>query len=112
MAAGTVTTRTGTAGTSTAGRRRYDVLPPEDLARGLRALPQWRCEGGRLLRTTSPPDLWALLESVCAAEEELDHHAVATLDTGAVTFAVWTHVRDGLTELDLELARRIEDLLG
>ena len=93
-------------------RRRYDVLPVEDLAEALRALPRWRCEGGRLLRTTRPNDLWALLEAVCAAEDELDHHAVATLDRGAVTFEVWTHVRDGLATADVELARRIEQLLG
>ena len=101
------------ASTMTAGtRRRYDVLSAEDLAQGLRTLPQWRCEDGRLLRTTSPADLWALLEAVCAVERELDHHTVATLDDGAVTFALWTHVRDGLTPADLELAHRIEDLLG
>ncbi len=97
---------------STVTRARYDVLGLEDLAEGLRRLPRWRCENGRLLRTTAPADLWALLEAVCRVEDALDHHAVATLDAGTVTFAVWTHVRDGLTAADLELAGRIEDLLG
>ena len=106
-----MTASTMTASTAST-RRRYDVLPAEDLARELTTLPQWRCEGGRLLRTATPRDLWGLLEAVCAVEQELDHHAVATLDSGAVTFAVWTHVRDGLTGADLELARRIEALLG
>ena len=107
-----MTASTVTAVPSTSPRRRYAVLPLEDVAQALRGLPQWRCESGRLLRTASPPDVWALLEAVCAVEQELDHHAVATLDRGTVTFAVWTHVRDGLTAADLELARRIEQLLG
>ena len=92
--------------------RRYEIPALEELAEALRTLPGWRCEGGRLLRTTSPRDLWSLLEAVCAVERELDHHAVLTLDCGTVTFAVWTHVRDAVTAVDLELARRIEELLG
>ena len=91
--------------------RRYDVLGLEDLAEALRALPQWGHDAGRLVRTASPGDLWSLLEAVCRVEEELDHHAEATLEAGTVTFAVRTHVRDAVTAADVELAGRIETLL-
>lgn len=89
---------------------RYAPLTVEAVAAGLRELPSWRCDGSRLVTTVRPRDLWALLEQVVAVEEELDHHAEVTLDRGAVTFTLWTHVRDAVTAVDLELAQRIDRL--
>ena len=88
---------------------RYVPLGADALAAGLRELPGWRClDGRRLVRTVLPDDLWTLLERVVAVEEELDHHTEVTLDSGAVTFTLWTHVRDAVTAADLELARRLD----
>ena len=87
---------------------RYTPLNVEALAAGLRELPGWRCDGSRLMRTLRTRDLWALLEQVVEVEEELDHHAEVTLDSGAVTFTLWTHVRDAVTAADLELAQRLD----
>ena len=97
--------------TSTVSRHRYDVLPLEELAAALRHLPQWRYEHRRLVRTVPTTDPWPLLEAVCSVECALDHHTVATLDAGVVVLEVWTHVRDAVTAADLELARRVEELL-
>ena len=95
------------------GRRpAYDVLSPDDLREQLRGLPGWRCEGGRLLRTVTPDDLWGLLERVAAAEAELDHHSVVQLDRGTVTFLVWTHVREAVTGADVALAHRIDQAVA
>lgn len=87
---------------------RYAPLSPEALEGALAQLPGWRCDGNRLVRTVHATDVWALLEQVVAVEEELDHHADVTLDAGAVTFTLWTHVRDTVTMADLELATRLE----
>lgn len=93
---------------STAGR--YAPLDLEALAAALRELPGWRCDGARLVRTVVPQDLWVLLQRVVDVEEELDHHTEVTLEDGAVTFTLWTHVRDVVTAADVELARRIDQL--
>jgi pterin-4a-carbinolamine dehydratase len=95
-------------GTSTL---RYDPLTPAQLEGALAALPQWRCDGSRLIRRMVPGDLWGLLADVVALEEELDHHTVVDLDDGTVVFTVWTHVRGAVTMADVELADRLEALL-
>ena len=91
---------------------RYAPLTVEAVAAGLRALPGWRCDGSRLVRTVRPRDLWSLLEQVVEVEDELDHHAEVTLDRGGVTFTLWTHVRDAVTVADLELAQRLDALVA
>lgn len=92
--------------------RAYSVLSAEDLAAALAELPGWHGDTRRIARTVAPSDLWDLLERVAAAEADLDHHTVVDLDAGTVTFAVWTHARDAVTVADLELARRINDVIG
>ena len=89
---------------------RYAPLGVDALAAGLRELPGWTCDGSRLVASFRPRDLWALLEQVVEVEEELDHHAEVTLERGAVTFTLWTHVRDAVTTADLELAQRLDRL--
>ena len=90
---------------------RYAPLGLDALASSLRELPRWHCEGGkRLVRTVVPNDLWALLQEVVEVEGDLDHHTEVTLEDGAVTFTLWTHVRDAVTAADVELARRIDQL--
>lgn len=91
---------------------RYAPLTAEAITAGLRELPAWRCDGSRLVRTVVARDVWALLEQVVAVEDELDHHAEVTLDRGCVTFTLWTHARDAITATDLELAQRLDHVIG
>jgi 4a-hydroxytetrahydrobiopterin dehydratase len=92
-------------------RNRYASLTVEQLAAALRELPGWSGDGRRLTRTVRPRDVWAFLSGVVAVEEELDHHTVATLDSGAVTFNLWTHACDAVTATDVELAQRLDALV-
>lgn len=94
--------------TTAPAQPRYVPLSAEDLVQALRQLPAWHSDGTRLLRTVSPVELWPLLERVGQAEDELDHHSTICLDCGTVTFSLWTHVRDAVTEADVALARRID----
>ena len=89
---------------------RYAPLGMEAVTSALKDLPGWRCDGTHLIRTVRPKDLWALLEQVVAVEEELDHHTEVTLDSGTVTFTLWTHVRNAVTAADVELARRLDQV--
>lgn len=102
---------TASVGTQVPAPRRYDPLDDAALEAALAGLPGWHGDTRRLTRTVAPRDLWSLLERVAAAEADLDHHTVVDLDAGTITFAVWTHARDAVTTADLELARRINDLV-
>lgn len=93
-------------------RPSYDPLTPAALAEALKSLPGWDGDTTRIVRTVRPDDLWAMLERVADAEAELDHHTVVDLTRGTVTFTLWTHVRDAVTDADVALARRINDVVG
>lgn len=97
---------------TTLPRLRDRPLTPEEVAAGLLELPGWHGDTRRIARTVRPPDLWHLLEGVATAETDLDHHTVVDLDSGTVTFSVWTHDCDAVTEGDLELARRINAIVA
>lgn len=89
----------------------YAPLDSEQVARALQGLPGWHGDTRRLTRKVAPDDLWGLLERVAAAEADLDHHTVVDLDRGTVTFLVWTHVRDAVTQADVELAAAINGIV-
>ena len=92
--------------------QRYATLTVEAVADALRSLPGWAVEQGHLVRRLAVRDPWRLLERVSEVELELDHHSVVALDHGQLVFSVWTHVRPGLTTVDVELAHRIEQVAG
>ena len=90
--------------------QRYATLTVEAVADALRSLPGWAVEQGHLVRRLAVRDPWRLLERVSEVELELDHHSVVALDRGELVLSVWTHVRPGLTTVDVELAHRIEQV--
>jgi pterin-4a-carbinolamine dehydratase len=85
------------------------ILDRDEIARQLDGLTGWEGDELRLRRTVVlPPDrVRPLRDAVGRVERELDHHARVTQDQGAVTFEVWTHSLDRVTDMDVELARRI-----
>ena len=93
-----------------ATRERYATLTDEALTEALRDLPGWRLDCGHLVRAVPAVDPWSLLERVHEVETELDHHSVVALDRGRLVFSVWTHVRPALTQVDVDLAHRIDEL--
>ena len=92
--------------------RHYRRLTAAEVDAGLRALHNWHGDTRQISRTVRPTDLWDLLERVAAAETDLDHHTVVDLDAGTVTFALWTHACDAVTDADLKLAARIDTIIA
>jgi 4a-hydroxytetrahydrobiopterin dehydratase len=81
------------------------------LADGLR----WERQGDELVTTRRGQkfaDALAYVNAVGALAEEMDHHPDIDIRWNAVTLRLTTHSAGGLTSLDLELARRIDDLSG
>ena len=87
------------------------LLPPEEIdAR----LPEgWRREGDAIRRTVKLKDFVAAVEFVnrlVEPAEEMNHHPDLELSWNTVTLSLSTHSEGGITERDLELARRIDAL--
>lgn len=74
-------------------------------------LDEWSGDAQRISRTVRVDDVDSLLASVGEAADSMDHHPEIARDGDAVTFTLWTHSAGGVTELDIALASRIDDLV-
>jgi pterin-4a-carbinolamine dehydratase len=86
------------------------LLDQDEIDRALAALQGWEGDEHRLRRTVVlPPDRHRpLRDAVARAEHEMTHHARVEHMQDTVTFEVWTHSLDRVTDMDVELARRID----
>ena|SRR5438270_7242313 len=87
------------------------LLDDRLVADALGGLHEWTGGPHRISRTVTVEDTDALLAAVTEAADSLDHHPEVSRDGGAVTFTLWTHSAGGVTELDIALASRIDDLV-
>ena len=89
-------------------------LSDDDLAAALPGLPLWSGDGDGLRRTVELPsfrDAVAAIVAIADVAEEMDHHPDVDLRWRTVHLSLVSHSAGGVTELDLELARRIDGLL-
>jgi pterin-4a-carbinolamine dehydratase len=86
------------------------LLEPDEVERELGRLTGWEGDQRRLRRTVVlPPDrVRPLRDAVGRAEVEMNHHARVEQQQGSLTFEVWTHSLDRVTDMDVDLARRID----
>jgi 4a-hydroxytetrahydrobiopterin dehydratase len=89
-------------------------LSPDEVAAALHGLPLW--SGGvegirRSVELPGFPDAVAAIVRIGFVAEQLDHHPDVDLRWRTLHLTLVTHSAGGLTELDLELARRIDGLL-
>jgi len=95
----------------TGGRR--TLLGEQEIARGLQQLPGWFHEAGALVKiynTSGWPVTLLLVNAIGFAAEALDHHPDLEVQWGRVKVRLSTHSAGGVTQMDLELARQIEDV--
>ncbi|MCZ2818339.1 4a-hydroxytetrahydrobiopterin dehydratase [Modestobacter sp. VKM Ac-2984] len=88
-------------------------LSPDDVATELSRLPLWTGGPDGIERTLQLPTFRAAVEAISVVAdvaEQLDHHPDMDLRWTTVRLAVVSHSAGGLTELDLELARRVDVL--
>ncbi|MBK8232615.1 MAG: 4a-hydroxytetrahydrobiopterin dehydratase [Candidatus Eisenbacteria bacterium] len=86
-------------------RRLSDV----EIDRGLSDLDGWELRGQRLhreYRFRDFPSAMTFMNTVAVEAEALDHHPNWNNVHARVEIELWTHDRGGVTEFDLELARR------
>jgi len=94
---------------------RRTPLTPDDLTDALRELPEWAGDVHGIHRRIKGIGFRAAAEHVLAladVAEQLDHHPDVEIGYGTLTTYLITHSVDGVTELDVEFARRADELLA
>ncbi|MEU7140232.1 4a-hydroxytetrahydrobiopterin dehydratase [Nocardia sp. NPDC046473] len=89
------------------------LLTETELTESLTDLPDWTRDGDVLSRTVQAPTFLAgieLVRQVAEAAEAANHHPDIDIRWRKVSFALSTHDSGGLTALDVELARKIDQL--
>ncbi|WP_324273185.1 4a-hydroxytetrahydrobiopterin dehydratase [Blastococcus brunescens] len=86
------------------------LLGRDEIDRALGALEGWEGDEHRLRRVVVlPPERQRpLRDAVARAEQDMTHHARVEQSRDSITFEVWTHSLDRVTDMDVELARRID----
>jgi 4a-hydroxytetrahydrobiopterin dehydratase len=89
------------------------LLTEAEIAGALGSVPEWRREGGWLVRTVECPTFRAaisLVSRVADAAEEADHHPDIEINWRRVTFRLTTKASKGLTAKDVAMAATIDRL--
>ena len=94
----------------------YDrtLLTAEALQSFLAEHPGWKHEAGMIRRTYEAPSFLegiAFVERVARAAEAADHHPDIDIRWRTLTFVLATHSAGGVTEKDLGLAARIDEIV-
>ena len=89
-------------------------LPPDELSAALTALPSWSGDGDGIHRSVELPtfrDAVAAIVAIADVAEEMDHHPDIDLRWRTLNLTLVSHSAGGVTQLDLDLARRIDALV-
>ncbi|MGW0335006.1 4a-hydroxytetrahydrobiopterin dehydratase [Streptomyces sp. NPDC003011] len=91
-----------------------EPLSQKEIEDRLAELPGWSLDGDRLTRSYRLGTHFAataMVVHIARVQEQLDHHSDLTLGYDTVSLSAHTHSAGGaVTELDFELARKVEDL--
>ncbi|SDX95539.1 4a-hydroxytetrahydrobiopterin dehydratase [Micromonospora pattaloongensis] len=91
------------------------VLDAETLRVALAGLQDWAGDPTAISRTAQLrtfPDAIAVVTRVAMTAEEMDHHPDIDIRWRTLTFRCATHSAGGVTDRDIELARRIDQIVA
>ena len=89
------------------------VLSADELTEALGELPEWSGDVKGIERAVKARSFLAgirLVDAVAELAEAADHHPDIDIRWRTITFRLATHSAGGVTELDLSLARQINQL--
>jgi len=92
-----------------------NVLEDEELEEELENLSIWGLEMGKLATRTEFDNYREAVffaNSVFSIAEEEFHHPEVKVEYGAVEIDLWSHEEEGITQKDIEIAKRIEEKLA
>ncbi|MCU0794342.1 MAG: 4a-hydroxytetrahydrobiopterin dehydratase [Akkermansiaceae bacterium] len=91
-----------------------DLLEPSELKAALKKLPDWELEGKKIVRTLEFEEFSEAIDfvnGVAEIAEEADHHPDIRISYTKVTLTLITHDAGGITESDIEVAKKIDHLI-
>ena len=91
-----------------------DLLKTEDIKDWMKKLPEWDLEKKHIERTFEFDDFSQSIEfvnGVAEIAEEDEHHPEIDIRDSKVRLRLSTHSEGGLTDLDFELAEKIDTLV-
>lgn len=89
-----------------------ELLTKEELSEALKTLDGWTVEGKTLKKSLKFENFAKALDyvnRVGALAEAADHHPDITFGWGYAEIALTTHDRGGVTDVDVALAKRIDE---
>ena len=89
------------------------LLTNEEIAAALSRLREWAIEDGRLKKRIAFANFaesLAFVNSVGELAESADHHPDITFGWGYAEIELTTHDRGGITDVDLDLAAKIDQI--
>ena len=92
-----------------------ELLSQEDVANRLADLVDWSGDTSSITRTAKLPTFLAgigVVDGVAAVAEEMDHHPDIDIRWRTLTFVCSTHSAGGVTTNDIDLARRIDEIIA
>src|SRR5262245_39110449 len=95
-------------------RTMADLLNNQDIKEWLKKLPEWDLEKKHIERTFEFDDFTLAMDfvnSVAEIAEEEDHHPNIDIRYNKVRIELSTHSEGGLTDMDFELAEKIDTLV-
>lgn len=94
---------------------RPERLDDTSVARWLQSHPTWHLVDAHLvreIRTTDYPSAVRILEAQIDTAQRMDHHPDVVVGYCRVRFELWTHDRAGLTQLDLDYADELDEIVS
>jgi len=91
-----------------------DLLEDDDLTAALKKCPEWEYEKKSITRTVEFEEFMDGIDFVndlAEIAEEAQHHPDIIIRHTKITLKLTTHDMGGVTELDIELAARIDNLV-
>ena len=88
-------------------------LSENELHQALRTLPGWAAQQDKLCKQFEFKDFveaFGFMTSVALIAEAMIHHPEWSNVYNRVEFTLWTHTHSGITNLDADLAQKIEAL--
>jgi len=91
-----------------------DLLDEKQIQEGLTDRPQWEYRDGVIVREVTAPDFISgirLVDEVAEVAEKVNHHPDIDIRWTTITFALVTHAMGGVTEYDLKMAGKIDEVV-
>jgi 4a-hydroxytetrahydrobiopterin dehydratase len=91
-----------------------ELLKPEAVQTLLLEVPEWKLEGDAISRTVEFPSFLEAVDavnSIAREAEAMDHHPDIDIRWRTVRLVLSTHSDGGLTTLDFQLAKKLDQIL-